>query len=109
MVPAACAGLAYTQSLKGHIRVDFLITKLPKKAQLGLDSMAWFLGLAVCGIVGWQFGLTTRDYIVIGDFYPGLINFMWWPWYLVATLGFLLVVLWLLTHFIQSVRQAVRG
>lgn len=109
MIPAACAGIAYVQSLKGHVRVDFIVTRLPKKVQFGLECMAWFLALAVCGIIGWQFGLTTRDYIVVGDYYPGVINFVWWPWFLVATLGFLFLIIWLLTHFIQSIRQTFRG
>lgn len=46
--------LACTSMQKGHIAVDFLIQKLPRKSQLMIAAINDFLGSILFGIIAWQ-------------------------------------------------------
>jgi TRAP-type C4-dicarboxylate transport system permease small subunit len=46
--------MAYTQVLKGHILVDFVVTKFPKKVQVVLEVFVLFLSFATFLILTWR-------------------------------------------------------
>jgi TRAP-type C4-dicarboxylate transport system permease small subunit len=46
--------LAYTSAEKGHIAVDLLVGKLPKRMQLLIDGIASVISGCLFGLVTWQ-------------------------------------------------------
>jgi TRAP-type C4-dicarboxylate transport system permease small subunit len=49
MIAVIFGALAYTQVLKGHVRVTMLVEKLPRGAQRILEGLLLFLTASVCG------------------------------------------------------------
>jgi len=47
-------GLAYTQQVKGHVRVSMLTSRLPPRAQLFLEIFVTFLSLFIIVLLAWQ-------------------------------------------------------
>lgn len=45
---------AYVQSKKGHITIDFVVSRFPHKAQLILEIIVSFISLGVFGTIVWQ-------------------------------------------------------
>ncbi len=56
--------IAYTRLIGGHIRVELILNRLPKRAHAGLYSFAALLGLALFVFLTWQsfaYGQTLRS------------------------------------------------
>ncbi|HOG17439.1 MAG TPA: TRAP transporter small permease [Syntrophales bacterium] len=48
------SSLAYTSAERGHIAVELLVEKLPKKWQLLIDGLVAVVGSCLFGLVTWQ-------------------------------------------------------
>ncbi|RLA83778.1 MAG: TRAP transporter small permease, partial [Deltaproteobacteria bacterium] len=48
------SGLAYTQQVKGHVRVTFLVSRLGKRWRCLLEAMAYLLCLFITAVLVWQ-------------------------------------------------------
>lgn len=46
--------LLYVQVLRGHIEIDFFVTRLPKRAQAVIASIVSLFGLVLFGLLTWQ-------------------------------------------------------
>jgi len=46
--------IAYTQVLKAHIRVEFFVTRLPKRLQASITAFVSLLGIILFGLLAWQ-------------------------------------------------------
>jgi len=46
--------LAYTYALGGHIRVEFLVMRLPRRAQASISVFILMLGLALFAALAWR-------------------------------------------------------
>lgn len=60
-------GVGYTTLLRGHIRVDIVITRLPKRPQAFLDVLTLSMGIAFTFLMGWQLWLKAADTVSMGD------------------------------------------
>lgn len=47
-------GIAYTQSVRGHIRVDMLVSRFSRRTQLIVDTVVQILGLFILVLIVWQ-------------------------------------------------------
>jgi TRAP-type C4-dicarboxylate transport system permease small subunit len=47
-------GLAYCAFVKGHVRVDLIVTHLPQRLQSVIDSITGLLGIILFSIITWQ-------------------------------------------------------
>ncbi len=47
-------GLAYTQQMKGHVRVEMVTSRLPEKVRAFLDVITTILCLFIVGVLIWQ-------------------------------------------------------
>ena len=47
-------GIAYTHQVKGHVRVSFLVSRIPEKAGLIVDISTILLSLFIIAILAWQ-------------------------------------------------------
>jgi TRAP-type C4-dicarboxylate transport system permease small subunit len=55
--------IAYTQVLRGHIRVEFVVMRLPPRAQSVIAAFIWFLSLVLFAMLAWQsfeYGLSLQ-------------------------------------------------
>jgi TRAP-type C4-dicarboxylate transport system permease small subunit len=46
--------LAYTSLEKGHIAVELLVEKLPRRVQAGVESVTLLIGAALFALITWQ-------------------------------------------------------
>jgi TRAP-type C4-dicarboxylate transport system permease small subunit len=57
-------GWAYTQAEKGHIAIDILFKRLPRRARNILDVIIPLVGLVLMGLIGWRaiwFGMDSKS------------------------------------------------
>ncbi len=47
-------GLAYTQQVKGHVRVEMLVSKLPPRPAAVIEVVTTLLSLFIIGVLAWQ-------------------------------------------------------
>lgn len=97
-------GLAYTQQVKGHVRVSFLITRLPPRVQPIVEIATILLSLFIISIVvwqGWIIGMketTVSDYLRIPES----------PFRLLVAVGGFLLCLELLIDLATSAGKLIR-
>jgi len=46
--------LAHTSVMRGHISVEFIVQKLPRRVQIVIDGINSLLGAALFGLITWQ-------------------------------------------------------
>ena len=107
MVVAGFLGLAWCAVKRGHIKVEFVVNRLPPRAQVAVDTLTLVLALSVVPLVAWQAFVRAKeafldksfsDYLEIPDF----------PFYIVFGLGFTLLVLVMLTLLAELIGKVVR-
>ncbi len=99
--------IAYTQVLRGHIKVEFVVMRLPQRVQAVIGAFVALLGLALFVLLAWQsvkYGLSLQTTGTVSmtqkiPFYPFVhgIAFCCIP-----------VCLLLVVEFLRSVMKAVK-
>ena len=59
-------GLAYTHLKKGNVQIDLVLSHLPRKAQVVIDSITLLLCAALMAVVSWQSFLTAQNWMKQG-------------------------------------------
>ena len=59
--------LPQTLRVKGHVLMDFVITKLPVGLQKAFYALTRIFGIFVFALIGWQVWLLAEDYRRIGE------------------------------------------
>ena len=100
--------VAYTQVLRGHIRVEFVVMRLPPRVQSVITAFIWLLSFILFALLAWQsfeYGLSLQAKGTVSmtqriPFYPFVhaIAFCCIP-----------ICLALGLECFKSVRKAVRG
>ncbi|MGD9115669.1 MAG: TRAP transporter small permease [Dehalococcoidia bacterium] len=100
--------IAYTQRLRGHIRVEFVVMRLPERVQAGIAAFIWLLSFILFALLAWQsveYGLSLQAKGTVSmtqriPFYPFVhaIAFCCIP-----------VCMALALEVYKSIRKAVRG
>jgi C4-dicarboxylate transporter, DctQ subunit len=103
MVFVVFLGLAYTQRMGAHIRVEFFTLRLSAKARVILDIVASVLGLVLYAIIVYQSFVWAWASWQVGDYVAGLVNIPRWPSQFVVPLGAALLCL----QFLSDVRQRI--
>ena len=60
-------GLAYTQQVKGHVRVSMLTSHLPHRAQLSLEIVVTLLSLFIMVLLAWQGWVVGMEETAVSD------------------------------------------
>jgi TRAP-type C4-dicarboxylate transport system permease small subunit len=109
MVGAGTWGMAYCQVKKGHIRVDFIWQRLSKKAQVGLTTFAYFLGMAAFSVLCWRSALLAQGYLTAtrGNA-TDTLHIPFFPFVLMLAIGTGMLAVVLLFDLIHSA-AGVRG
>ena len=96
--------LAYTSMQKGHIAVEFLVQKLPRKSQLAISATNDLIGAMLFGIIAWQsivyaFNLKESNEVSL------TIQLPIYPFACGIAIGCSLLCLILLLEFITSIKK----
>ena len=60
-------GLAYTQQVKGHVRVSMLTSRLPQRAQQSLEIVVTLLSLFIMVLLAWQGWVVGMEETAVSD------------------------------------------
>lgn len=100
VVAVVFLGLAYTQSVNGHIRIDVILNQLPVKWRKTLEGLLLALALGTFGIMTYVSGEAAYEAWVLGDYREGLIEYPLWPSKILIPIGVGLLSLRLLVQLI---------
>ena len=97
-------GVAYTHQVKGHVRVSMLVSRLPERAQSGLDVVTTLLSLFIIGVMAWQGWVVGIEERTVSD----MLRVPQLPFRLLVCLAGLFLCLELLIDLVDNVRALVR-
>ena len=87
LVGAVFLGLAYIQSLKGHIYVDLFTNRFSERGQAILAVISHAISFLIFALITWQGGLRAWTALVTGQSREGLISYPLWPAKCMLTIG----------------------
>lgn len=97
-------GLAYTQQVKGHVKVSFLISRLPPRAQPVVEIVTILLSLFIIFIVVWQGWIVGIQETTVSD----MLRIPQSPFKLLVAVGGFLLCLELLIDLAAATGKLVR-
>lgn len=97
-------GLAYTQQIKGHVRVSFLISRLPPRVQPAVEIVTTLLSLFIIFIVIWQGLVVGIHETTVSD----MLRVPQAPFRLLVAVGGFLLFLELLIDLAASTGKLIR-
>jgi TRAP-type C4-dicarboxylate transport system permease small subunit len=96
-------GLAYTQKMRGHTRVVFILRFFSERVKRVLEIFSYVLSLCVFALITAQGALLTQRAFLNHEFMPGLIN---WPMYIayaIIPLGGAVMIMQLILDIADSI------
>jgi len=87
------SGMAYTQSISGHIKIDLITLQLPPTVQGALKIVSLLLALCVFGFISWE---TTKAFLIswqIKEVRWGALPLPVWPVKFVVAAGSVILCL----------------
>lgn len=101
------ASVGYAMAVKGHVVVDLVITRLPKRAQALVECITSLIAFILFAIVTWRNVLHARTawqrHDVTAELFIPIS-----PFILFVALGIAVLSLVLFVHFIQSLARAIK-
>jgi len=97
-------GLAYTQQVKGHVRVNMLTARLPERLRLGLEIFTTLLSILIVGIMCWQGWVIGMEERSVSD----MLRIPQRPFRLLVAVAALLLLLELVIDLIEAARRLAR-
>jgi TRAP-type C4-dicarboxylate transport system permease small subunit len=99
--------LALTSLSKGHIAVEILMEKLPRRAQAGIEAVTSLIGATLFGLIAWQSLIYGADMRQSGEVSVTLTMPIY-PFIYGIAAGSTLLVLVLLLDSLRSAIRAVK-
>ena len=99
--------IAYTQVLRGHIKVEFVVMRLPKRVQGGIAALVSLLGLALFALLAWRSYDFGRVLQVTGEV-SMTQRIPYYPFVYAIAFCCIPVCLVLLVEILRSVAKAVK-
>ncbi len=108
MVCLAFLAMAWCAVQNGHLKVDLVMFRFPKKVQAVADVLTGFAGLCVVGLIAWR---SVAEAVAIKDLgiVSSLLKIPAFPFYFVVALGSALLCLVMITQVIQNISKVVKG
>jgi TRAP-type C4-dicarboxylate transport system permease small subunit len=106
---AAVAGLAiaYTQILRGHISIEFIVSRFPPRTQAVIDSIIHLFSLSVFAVLAWQCSAHGTRLWELGQV-SDTLQMPYFPFLYLVAFGCAMMSLVLLLDFISSSARLVR-
>lgn len=103
------AGLAYTQSVGGHIKIEVVTRHLPPRAQHILRIIALVIALLIFATIAWRTGQAAWESWQIKEVRWGALPLPTWPVKFAVPVGSLLLCLQLIIDLVAETRQRFLG
>lgn len=98
-------GMARTQFLRGHVRVEFLLSRLSPRAGIISEAISWFLSLVFCLIVLIAGIVMAISSVKMLEGSYGVIHFPIWPGRIGLVFGLLLLCIQLTIDFVGELAK----
>ena len=99
--------IAYCAVMKGHVRVEVIVSRLPQRAQAIIDSITCFVGLGLFSLITWQCFVNMK-LLFASKLTSSVLLIPVFPFAGVVGIGSACLTLVLLTDFLDSLSQAVK-
>lgn len=96
--------LPYTQSVRGHIEVELLVERFPKRAQAVIAMIISFLGMVLFALATWQMFKNAGSLLDNGNT-TAVIGIPLYPFAYGASLCFFMSFLLLVLDFIKQIEK----
>jgi TRAP-type C4-dicarboxylate transport system permease small subunit len=97
-------GLAYTQQVKGHVRVTMFISRLPQRWGLLLDVITTLLSLFIIAVMAWQGWVVGIKEQTVSD----MLRIPQFPFRLLVSVGGLFLFLEFYFELTDTLKKFVR-
>ena len=105
---AVLTAIGHTQMRRGHISIDLVITKLPRKIRNIIDCITDFLSLAIFVLVTWQ-TIKYAYLLYISNDVSAILRLPMYPFLIIAAIGCFTFCLAMLSTFIQTLTKAMKN
>lgn len=106
-IASAYLGLSYTEEIRGHVRVDALLNRLPKSVRRWLDIVWGGVGLVIMGLTAYAAYLKAVESIVEGESIAGEIPLPLAPIRTVIAVSVFLYGIQVLINLIIDIRRYI--
>jgi len=100
--------LGYTQSKRGHIAVDILVSGFSKKVQRILNGINCFICMIFFALAAWQIAKYATILLKTGEVTETL-NIIYYPFTYAVGIGCAILSLVFLTDFLKAISQKEEG
>jgi len=107
MVVVVVFGIAHCGVMRGHVRVELVVERLPQRIQAIIDSVTGFLGFGLFSFITWQCFVYLKILIDSG-LVSNILDIPVSPFVGVVGLGSAVYTLMLLVNFLESLSQVAK-
>lgn len=107
MVSIVAFSAAYCVYLKGHVRVELVISRFSTRVQAVMNSITYLLSLGLFSLITWQ-GFLYIKAILNDKLTSAVLLVPIFPFVAILAFGFIVFVLMLLVDCIKFISQAVK-
>ena len=100
-------GLAYCAFLKGHVRVDIIVSHFPQRVQAVIDSITGLLSVILFSVITWQ-SFIYVELLFDSGLESTVLLIPRFPFAGLVCLGSAFLTIVLLANFLEFLSQAVR-
>ena len=100
-------GMAYTQRMGSHIRVEFLTLRMSPRVRASFNMLAYTLGICLYGAIFYQGFKWSYEGFQIGQYVAGLVNIPKWPSMFAVPFGALLLCFQFLADWLRSAGELI--
>ena len=100
-------GLAYCAIRKGHVQVELIVERLPRRVQAIIDTITTLLGLGLCILITWQSFVNMVSLYTSGAT-SWTLNIIVFPFAGLVAFGFAWFTLVLLADFLNAIARVVK-
>lgn len=97
--------IAYTQMLRGHVGIDFIVMTLSSSVRKTIDTTNYLLNIFIYGLLAWQFGVYGKKLWSVGRV-SETIQIPLFPFPFVVGIGCALMCLILLIELLNLISNA---
>lgn len=96
--------LGYSAILKSHVRIDIIVSHFPRRAQIVIDAISYFVSSAFFLLASWRVALQAI-HVESQDVTSGILGIPLYPFNWVLAFGFFLVGLMFLVMFFRFIAR----
>jgi C4-dicarboxylate transporter, DctM subunit len=108
LVTMVFCGIGYTAVKRGHVAVDFVVSRLSKRAQLALETVTILLALGVFAVIVWQ-SIENAAYLRQKHETSYMLGIPTFPFYYVIAFGSTLLCAVLALQLVHTIREVTRS